>query len=71
MIESTTTRKQRALLATTYTAGLRVSEVVRLRRRDRLGMMEPRPQPFGQAEPRSRLPHPSRAACSPCLPDHL
>jgi integrase/recombinase XerD len=30
LLESTTTRKQRAVLATTYGAGLRVSEVVRL-----------------------------------------
>ena len=30
LLESTSTRKQRALLATTYAAGLRVSEVVRL-----------------------------------------
>jgi len=30
LLEATTTRKQRALLATTYGAGLRVSEVVRL-----------------------------------------
>ncbi len=30
LLESTGTRKQRALLATTYAAGLRVSEVVRL-----------------------------------------
>jgi site-specific recombinase XerD len=33
VIESTTTRKQRAVLATTYAAGLRVSEVVRLQLR--------------------------------------
>jgi site-specific recombinase XerD len=33
VIESTTTRKQRAVLATTYGAGLRVSEVVRLQLR--------------------------------------
>lgn len=31
VLESTATRKQRALLATTYAAGLRVSEVVRLK----------------------------------------
>ena len=34
VLESTLTRKQRALLATTYGAGLRVSEVVRLRVED-------------------------------------
>jgi site-specific recombinase XerD len=34
LLEATTTRKQRALLATTYAAGLRVSEVVRLRLQD-------------------------------------
>jgi len=33
LLESTTTRKQRAVLATTYGAGLRVSEVVRLQLR--------------------------------------
>lgn len=33
LLEHTTTRKQRALLATTYAAGLRVSEVVRLQLR--------------------------------------
>jgi len=33
VIESATTRKQRAVLATTYGAGLRVSEVVRLQLR--------------------------------------
>ena len=34
LLESTATRKQRAVLATTYAAGLRVSEVVRLQLRD-------------------------------------
>jgi site-specific recombinase XerD len=34
VLESTANRKQRALLATTYAAGLRVSEVVRLQLRD-------------------------------------
>jgi integrase len=34
LLEATTTRKQRVLLATTYAAGLRVSEVVRLRLQD-------------------------------------
>jgi site-specific recombinase XerD len=34
LLEATTTRKQRVLLATTYAAGLRVSEVVRLRLHD-------------------------------------
>jgi len=33
LLESTSTRKQRAVLATTYAAGLRVSEVVRLQLR--------------------------------------
>jgi len=34
LLEASTTRKQRVLLATTYAAGLRVSEVVRLRLQD-------------------------------------
>jgi site-specific recombinase XerD len=34
LLDATTTRKQHALLATTYAAGLRVSEVVRLRLHD-------------------------------------